>query len=939
MSRSAARGLLILTAICAGLYIHPSAVVAVRTAEPAAPDPLRQLVDTAWIPLTGAAITVRAGEDLQAVLDAAQPGDVIALQPGAVFRGPFVLRNKRGDAWITIRSAAPFGSLPPPGTRIDPSYAPLMPKLEAEHGAVLQAAPGAHHYRFVGIEIRPTAETFLYNLVVLGTDHRSLDDVPHHIVFDRCYIHGDPQRGSRRGIALNSADTAVIDSYLSEFKEVGADSQAIAAWNGPGPFKLVNNYLEAAGENVLIGGADPAIRQLVPSDIEVRGNHLNKRLAWHAGDPTYEGTAWTIRNLFELTNARRVLVEGNLLEQTWAQSQAGFAVSFAVRNQDGGAPWSVVEDVTFRNNLVRRVGAGIKIVGRDDVARSGRAARILVANNLFEEVGQPPWGGTGALLQIVEGTSDVVFDHNTALHTGKGILVEGAPHLRFAFRNNIVSRNLSGFAATSDGGASSYFPAAHVRRNVIVGGSPGQHPADNFFPETLEIVRFAGPRHGDYRLAADSPYKGTATDALDPGVDFDELLRAGPLAARPAEPPISEPERPHEPRAPLDAAPPPGPEQALLFACALALSYTYLGYPLLGWIRAAARPRPVSCRPIEPSLSIVLVAHNEGGRIAARLENLLSLDYPPDRLEVLVGSDGSDDETVARAAACSDGRVQLFSFVARRGKSAVLNELVPRARGEIVVLADARQTFDKRALRALVQPFADASVGAVSGELMLLPAEHSTPAGHGVGFYWRYEKFIRKFESRADSSVGATGAIYAIRRRLFAPIPDDTVLDDVLIPFEIVRRGYRVVFEPAALAFDKLHSAAGEEFRRKVRTIAGTFQLFASHPWLLNPLANRLWFATVSHKALRLLTPLLLACAFVSNLLLLDSGLFAFLLCAQLGFYAAALLGHTFGARSRRLPLVSIPYVVCLLSWATLVALCRFVRGRQTVTWERVPAR
>ena len=199
----------------------------------------------------------------------------------------------------------------------------------------------------------------------------------------------------------------------------------------------------------------------------------------------------------------------------------------------------------------------------------------------------------------------------------------------------------------------------------------------------------------------------------------------------------------------------------------------------------------------------------------------------------------------------------MHAFAVRRGKAAVLNDVVPRASGAIVVLADARQRFEPDTVRALTRPFADPAVGAVSGELILTETLEGPAVGRGVGVYWRYEKLIRKSESRVDSTVGATGAIYAIRRELFEPIPEDTLLDDVLIPLRIVRRGYRVLFEPAARAWDRVAASAGEELARKVRTLAGNFQLFVREPWLLDPRRNRIWLATVSHKGLRLLGPLL----------------------------------------------------------------------------------
>ena len=210
-------------------------------------------------PSTGAGrtIAVTAGDDLQAAINRAQPGDTISLQAGATFRGNFTLPEKAGEGWITIRTSTPDGAFPAPGQRVSPSHAALMPKLVSAAGPVLVTAPRAHHYRLVGLELHPAAGRFLYNLIELGHRVATQADLPHHIVVDRSYLHGDPLKGTRRGIALNSAHTAVIGSYLSDFKEVGADSQAICGWNGPGPFLIENNYLEGAGENVMFGGADP----------------------------------------------------------------------------------------------------------------------------------------------------------------------------------------------------------------------------------------------------------------------------------------------------------------------------------------------------------------------------------------------------------------------------------------------------------------------------------------------------------------------------------------------------------------------------------------------------------------------------------------------------------------------------------------------------------
>jgi len=479
-------------------------------------------------------IAVPAGGDLQKALDRAAPGDVITLAAGAVYTGPFTLPKKAGDDWIVIRTNAPEGEFPPAGRRVDPSHARLMPKVIAASTPVILAAPGAHHYRFVGIEIAPKEGLFLTNLVDLGGRATTVEGLSHHIAFERCYLHGDRVKGSRRGIALNASDVRVVDSYLSDFKEVGSDSQAIAGWNGPGPFSIVNNYLEAAGENVLFGGADPSIPDLVPSDIEIRRNHIAKPLAWKAGEPGYEGKAWTVKNLLELKNARRVVIEGNLLEGNWPQAQNGFAVLFTVRNQSGSAPWSTVEDVTFANNVIRHSGSGINILGRDDLRPSQRAQRISIVNNLFDDVGGPRWGGSGVLFQILNGASQVVIEHNTALQKGSIILAEGPPEQGFVYRYNIAPHNAYGIIGTGTGPGMGtierYFPGAVVEGNVIVGGDQARYPRGNHFPGSLYEVRFEDPAAGSYRLAPASRFRKIAA-GKDPGVDFEGLAAAGALAA------------------------------------------------------------------------------------------------------------------------------------------------------------------------------------------------------------------------------------------------------------------------------------------------------------------------------------------------------------------------------------------------------------------------
>jgi biofilm PGA synthesis N-glycosyltransferase PgaC len=376
----------------------------------------------------------------------------------------------------------------------------------------------------------------------------------------------------------------------------------------------------------------------------------------------------------------------------------------------------------------------------------------------------------------------------------------------------------------------------------------------------------------------------------------------------------------------------------IFWASLLLLAYAYLGYPALIGAWALLRPRPTVRGAMLPKVTVVVVAHNEAERIGARIENLRSLDYPRESLGILIVSDGSTDGTAERARAGAPGGMQVIAFAARRGKPAVLNEIVRRLRGDIVVLADARQRFDPGALRALVAPFADPGVGAVSGDLVLTSDGGRTAVGQGVSAYRRYESFVRLCESRVGSTVGATGAICAIRRILFSPLPEDIILDDVLIPMRIARRGYRVLFEPTARAFDRAPGTAREEFGRKARTLAGNFQLLFREKWLLNPLGNPLWFQTISHKGLRLLGPALLFAALASSLLLVGRPGYRLALLAQGVFYTGAVLGGLLRGTGRAFPLFSLPYTFCLANGAALAGAFRFLASRQRVTWDKTSA-
>jgi hypothetical protein len=524
------------------------------------PELPRVFLDTTYAPPTrGKLIPVIAGGDLQAALHASQPGDVIELQAGATFIGNFTLPKKPGADWIYIRSSA-HALLPEPGTRVLPSHAGLMARIDTPNRTpAITTGAAAHHYRFVGIEVtargatRSTGPFSDNNVVYLESEggQTAPSQVPTDITFDRCYIHGTPTGSVRRGIAMNGARMAVVDSYLSDFHEVGADSQAVSGWNGPGPFKIVNNYLEGAGENLMFGGADPSIPDLVPSDIEIRRNHLFKPLSWKIGHPTFAGTPWSVKNLFELKSARRVLAEGNLLEHNWQHDQNGFAILFTVRNQDGGAPWSSVEDVTFRRNILRHSGGGFNILAADNNFPSQQTKRILIRDNLLDDISSVNWGGTGRLFQFLSldsrdtGILQLTVEHNTGF-SNDSIAYTGdkrfAVHRSFAFRNNIAPKRTHGFAGgtkswpppsplvASDGSQTlnTFYVAPVFAGNVLIGSTPADysgHPG-NFFPSTDSEVGFVGLSRADYRLGPASPFKNGATDGQDPGAAIDALEAA-----------------------------------------------------------------------------------------------------------------------------------------------------------------------------------------------------------------------------------------------------------------------------------------------------------------------------------------------------------------------------------------------------------------------------
>ncbi len=369
-----------------------------------------------------------------------------------------------------------------------------------------------------------------------------------------------------------------------------------------------------------------------------------------------------------------------------------------------------------------------------------------------------------------------------------------------------------------------------------------------------------------------------------------------------------------------------------------ALFYIYAGYPLLIAGLAKLRPWQRMRQPHRGTVSVVLAIHNEAHHLQKKLKSLFNMQGADQLVEVLLGSDGSTDDTAALIAGLNDSRVRLIPFNERRGKPAVLNDLIPQARGEFVLLTDARQEFDAGFLTEALANFADERVGVVSGELVFRTDGAQSTAAEGIGLYWRYEKFLRSAESHFRGVPGATGACYLIRAKLFRPIPPTTILDDVAIPLTIVAQGARCVFERNAIAYDRPSQTPRREAIRKRRTIAGAAQLIRLYPRWLWPGAQPLWFEYVSHKLARLASPLLLIVALAVNLALLAQPHYQVTLGLQLAGYLGAVCGALMQRIGRRSAVFGPFLMFWTLNYTTLLALLDASRARYRVTWTKAGA-
>jgi PKD repeat protein len=487
----------------------------------------RVYLDTKLPPSTGATIAVPAGGDLQAALNAAQPGDVITLANGAMYAGNFILPNKSGASWITIRPASMAG-LPLEGQRMHPRFAASLPKVvSTSNQGAFATADGAHHYRLVALEVTVPPTTANTGLIRLGTGYETTAaQLPHDLILDRMYIHGTPTGVLRRAVSLNGASSAVVDSYISEVHDNGPDSQAIWGASGPGPFKITNNYLEAASENVMFGGADPLITQLIPSDIEIRGNHITKPLAW-------QGKGFNVKNLFEVKNAQRVLIEGNVFENNWAEGQGGSAIVLKSVNQSQGCPWCAARDIAFRKNVIRNVGSGFALTGHDVGAQS-IMTRVTITDNLVTGIDRTPFTGDGRGFLINNDPIDLVIAHNTVLDATNSAITFGGPATepptRLTIRDNILDGGQYGVKGQGMGAAAALlaFMPSGFRGNLVITADPTGLPSGTAVP-TRAGIGFAA----DLRLSASSPYRGKATISRDPGADVGAVLAATARVVQP----------------------------------------------------------------------------------------------------------------------------------------------------------------------------------------------------------------------------------------------------------------------------------------------------------------------------------------------------------------------------------------------------------------------
>ncbi|MEO6525082.1 MAG: hypothetical protein ABIP93_00490 [Gemmatimonadaceae bacterium] len=474
-------------------------------------------------------VRVPAGGNLQWALDGAQPGDEILLAPGATYVGNFQLLNKgQNSGWIVIRTDLGDDAIGAPGTRMTPSRAAsarLAKILTPTISAAVETMLGANHYRLTGVELGTTGAVGALNaLLRFGTDfweQNSTEKIASYLVLDRSYVHGSSSLHLTRCIALNSATTAIVDSWLADCHSNLNESQAIAGWTGPGPYLIQNNHLEGGQEVIVFGGGGVRIQNQSPSDITVRGNHIMRPVSWKG--------VWEAKNLIETKHVRRLLIEGNVIENNWVDAQAGFAFVIKSENQDNDSPWTQSADITIRYNKIRNTGNVFSLAEGPGYSQQVPAARIVIVDNVVENVNSSPFNGDGHTLMLLGGLTDIVMMHNTVVSANGGnsfaVVFGQLPEVRrLVIHSNVMHHGAYGMkgGGVGEGTASInlYAPGALVTNNAIMaGGSTSQYPATNYFPGLLSSLLSTI----DYRLLGGSLYLGKGYDGRDIGADIGQV--------------------------------------------------------------------------------------------------------------------------------------------------------------------------------------------------------------------------------------------------------------------------------------------------------------------------------------------------------------------------------------------------------------------------------
>jgi hypothetical protein len=543
--------------------VEPAAAASLEPSSAAMP--VLAMASASNIVLSPTEFLVKTGPELQSALNAAKPGDTIFLDPAGSFVGSFIapLKDEKATSYITIRPSTPDRDLPTPGTRMTPEAAarlPLVVSNSAGHGLVFPTR--SHHWKIKALAFTQNvaiAEDLISVWVMpeYGTIYTAADQ-PHHIEIDQVYVHTGDGQWTKRGIAANGAHISVTNSWIDNIKYRGADSQAVVAWTASGPITLINNYLEAAGENVMFGGGHSLFgAEGVPADITIRRNHLFKPLKWWREHPSSDGSRWTVKNLFELKMAKRVVVENNILENCWPQAQIGYGIVLSPTNDINLDPWATVEDVAIRNNIIKNVTIGLAFT-RPGPYPTFPVSRVSVLNNVF--VGNTsglkcpnPWVENGPPADCTENQSQLFLvggPHTVSIR--QNTFVFGSPkkvgyvegHVaKLTLSNNIFAAGMQdgiqGYNVSSGEGAMrSYFPDGIVQNNAFVGLSGGRSLSNQIYVRDLANAKFADPAKGNYRLLPSSPL----TDR-NVGVDWtvwDESWADHPGAAGPHGPAVSD---------------------------------------------------------------------------------------------------------------------------------------------------------------------------------------------------------------------------------------------------------------------------------------------------------------------------------------------------------------------------------------------------------------